>query len=41
MLENNKQTVFNTQMTASWHVVVKLLIVNKMSEVGYQNKVLF
>ncbi len=27
-------------MTASWHVVAKLLTVSRMSKVDYQNKVL-
>ncbi len=27
-------------MTASWHVVAKLLAVSRMSKVDYQNKVL-
>ncbi len=27
-------------MTASWHVVAKLLTVSRMSRVDYQNKVL-
>ncbi len=27
-------------MTASWHVVTKLLTVSRMSKVDYQNKVL-
>ncbi len=27
-------------MTASWHVIAKLLTVSRMSKVDYQNKVL-
>ncbi len=30
----------STLMTASWHVVAKLLTVSRMSKVDYQNKVL-
>ncbi len=39
VLEDIKQST-NTLMTASWHVVAKLLTVSRMSKVDYQNKVL-
>ncbi len=39
-LEDIKQTITNTVMTASWHVVTKLLTASMMSKVDYQNKVL-
>ncbi len=40
VLEDIKQQSTNTLMTASWHVVVKLLTVSRMSKVDYRNKVL-
>ncbi len=37
VLEDINQTVTNTLMTASWHVVAELLIVSRMSKVDYQS----
>ncbi len=39
VFEDIKQSI-NYLMTASWHVVAKLLIVSRISKVDYQNKVL-
>ncbi len=40
VLEDIKQKVTNTLMTASRHVGAKLLTVSRISKVNYQNKVL-
>ncbi len=39
VLEDIREST-NTLMTASWHVVEKLLTVSRMSKVDYQNEVL-